>query len=127
MAEVAIMKKSKLSVRLRSSRESAGLSQIDAAKKLEISNGTLSGYERDYRDPDTRTLEKMADLYEVSVDYLLGRSDIKKEENKEDKMFAYGGFDDMSEKEMQHLWEYAEIMRERRKKMEKLYEDDDSD
>lgn len=65
----------KLGLRLRKAREMAGLSQLEAAKKLGISNGTLSGYERDYRDPDTRTLEKIANLYEVSVDWLLGLSD----------------------------------------------------
>ena len=48
---------------------------MDAANILGISNGTLSGYERNYRDPDTETLNKMANLYEVSNDWLLGKSD----------------------------------------------------
>lgn len=65
----------KLGQRLRKAREMAGLSQLEAAKKLGISNGTLSGYERDYRDPDTRMLEKIANLYEVSTDWLLGLTD----------------------------------------------------
>lgn len=62
-----------LSKRLRQARDDAGYTQIDAAKKLGISNGTLSGYERNYRDPDTDTLNEMANLYEVSVDWLLGK------------------------------------------------------
>ena len=61
--------------RLKKARENARLTQIQAAKKLGISNGTLSGYERNYRDPDTHVLEEMAKLYDVSVDYLLGRTD----------------------------------------------------
>lgn len=64
-----------LAKRLKEARENAGYKQIDAAKKLGISNGTLSGYERNYRDPDTDILNKMSDLYEVSVDWLLGKSD----------------------------------------------------
>lgn len=64
-----------LGKRLKLARQKKDLTQIDAANKLGISNGTLSGYERNYRDPDTTTLEKMAGLYEVNVDYLLGRSD----------------------------------------------------
>lgn len=64
-----------LGKRLKLSRQNKNLTQIEAANKLGISNGTLSGYERNYRDPDTTTLEKMAGLYEVNVDYLLGRSD----------------------------------------------------
>ncbi|WP_077602810.1 helix-turn-helix domain-containing protein [Oceanobacillus sojae] len=63
-----------LSQRLREAREKAGLKQIEASKLLGISNGTLSGYEREYRDPDTDTLHKMAELYSVSVDWLLGKS-----------------------------------------------------
>lgn len=61
--------------RLKKARTWKKLSQMDAAKKIGISNGTLSGYERNYRDPDTDTLYKMADLYEVSVDWLVGRTD----------------------------------------------------
>ena len=63
-----------LAKRLKEARENAGLKQIDAAKKLGISNGTLSGYERNYRDPDTDILNRMAELYDVSVDWLLGNS-----------------------------------------------------
>lgn len=44
------------------------------AAKIGITNTVLSNYERDYRDPDTETLTRLADLYEVSVDYLLGRT-----------------------------------------------------
>ncbi|TCZ76149.1 XRE family transcriptional regulator [Paenibacillus albiflavus] len=62
-----------LGKRLKQARDAKKMTQIDAAKKLGISNGTLSGYERNYRDPDTLTLEKMAALYEVKVDWLLGR------------------------------------------------------
>jgi len=60
-----------LGKRLKNERESKGWSQLFAAKKLGISNTVLSNYERDYRDPDTETLSQMADLYDVTTDYLL--------------------------------------------------------
>lgn len=66
-----------LGKRLKEARLKTKLTQIEAAKKLGISNGTLSGYERDYRDPDTAILERMASLYEVTTDYLLGISEQK--------------------------------------------------
>ena len=66
-----------LGQRLKQAREESRYTQIVAAKKLGISNGTLSGYEREYRDPDTDILNKMADLYEVSVEWLMGRSENK--------------------------------------------------
>ena len=64
-----------LGKRLKSEREKRNWSQIFVAKKIGITNTVLSNYERDYRDPDTETLKRLADLYEVSADYLLGASD----------------------------------------------------
>lgn len=61
---------STLGARLKEAREKKHLTQMEAAEKLGISNGTLSGYERNYRDPDTNTLKRMAVLYEESVDWL---------------------------------------------------------
>lgn len=64
-----------LGKRLKHARENARKTQKQVADKLGISIGTLSGYERDYRDPDTDTLNNLAELYNVSADYLLGRTD----------------------------------------------------
>ncbi|QNH44441.1 helix-turn-helix transcriptional regulator [Bacillus sp. PAMC28748] len=74
----------KLGIKLREARKKKGLKQIEAAQKLGISNGTLSGYERDYRDPDTEILKKMAELYDVSVDELLGNQ-VKSELSEKDE------------------------------------------
>lgn len=63
-----------LGKRLKQERERKGWSQLFVAEKLGITNTVLSNYERDYRDPDTGTLSKLADLYECDTDYLLGRT-----------------------------------------------------
>lgn len=70
-----------LGSRLKEAREKKRLTQVEVSKKLGISNGTLSGYERDYRDPDTETLRKLANLYEVSLDWLSGNNIIFREES----------------------------------------------
>jgi transcriptional regulator with XRE-family HTH domain len=57
--------------RLKSARTKVGMTQNVVAKKLGISFGTLSGYERNYRDPDTETLSKLAEMYGVSVSWLV--------------------------------------------------------
>ncbi|WP_368901096.1 helix-turn-helix domain-containing protein [Oceanobacillus oncorhynchi] len=77
-----------LGERLRIVRMRKKLSQIDAAKKLNISNITLSTYERGKRDPDTDTLRNMCLLYNVTADYLLGLSDLpnREESNKISKL-----------------------------------------
>ncbi|PFC19936.1 helix-turn-helix domain-containing protein [Bacillus cereus] len=71
-----------LGYRLKKERERRKWSQKFVAEKIGITNTVLSNYERDYRDPDTTTLGKIADLYEISTDELLGRSNklSKKEE-----------------------------------------------
>jgi len=74
-----------LGKRLKEARIKAGYTQIEASKKLGISNGTLSGYERNYRDPDTEILNKMSKLYDVTVDYLLGNTDKPRLETHENR------------------------------------------
>ncbi|MCY8486383.1 helix-turn-helix domain-containing protein [Bacillus atrophaeus] len=69
-----------LGKRLKEARKKAGYTQKQAAEKLKIGNNNLSNYERDYRDPDTDTLLKLSDLYNVSTDYLLGKEDVKTKE-----------------------------------------------
>ncbi|NRG47362.1 helix-turn-helix transcriptional regulator [Bacillus sp. CRN 9] len=64
-----------LGKRLKYEREKKKWSQIEVAKKIGITNSVLSNYERDYRDPDTDTLRKLSDLYEVSIDYLIRGED----------------------------------------------------
>jgi len=66
-----------LGSRLKKERELRNWSQKYVADKIGITNAVLSNYERDYRDPDTETLRKLAELYEVSVDYLLGRTNVR--------------------------------------------------
>jgi transcriptional regulator with XRE-family HTH domain len=62
---------SDLSNRLRWCRERRGWSQSDAAEKAGITNFALSKYELGKREPDARTLVRLAKLYGVSLDFLL--------------------------------------------------------
>jgi len=55
-------------------RKSRGLSQYELAERLSFSRGKLANYEQGTRQPDFETLEKLADFFDVSTDYLLGRS-----------------------------------------------------
>lgn len=60
------------SERLRALREKRGLSQAEASRRLGIVRTTYSNYEAGNRQPDNETLKKIAEFFEVSVDYLLG-------------------------------------------------------
>lgn len=55
-------------------RTSAGLTQVEMAEKLNISRSTIGMYEIGNREPDFETLEKIADFFNVDIDYLLGRT-----------------------------------------------------
>lgn len=58
---------------LKDLRKKKGVTQIQLAKNLEISNGTIGNWEINARQPDHDMLVKIADYFSVSVDYLLGR------------------------------------------------------
>lgn len=60
--------------RLKLLRDELGLTQQQLGEKLNVSDATINRYERGQRNPDPDTLNFFADLFEVSVDYLLGRS-----------------------------------------------------
>lgn len=60
-------------LRLRELRGEKGLTLIDVSSFLGLTPQVLSRYERGDREPDLNTLIMLANYYEVSIDYLLGR------------------------------------------------------
>ena len=62
---------------IRSLRIDRGLTQKQVAQHLGISQNTYSQYEIGVLNYPVDALLKLADLYEVSVDYLLGRTAVK--------------------------------------------------
>lgn len=62
--------------RLAELRQKKGLSQYEFAEKIGFSRGQVGNYEQGRREPDYETLNKIANFFKVSVDYLLGRGDI---------------------------------------------------
>ena len=62
--------------RIRDLREDADLNQTELAKLLGMSQTGYSKYETGENDIPVAILEKLADIYHTSVDYLLGRTDI---------------------------------------------------
>ena len=63
------------SIRLTALRKEKKLLQADVANKIGIARATYGAYEQGNRQPDFDTLERIADYFEVSTDYLLGRTD----------------------------------------------------
>lgn len=65
----------KLDERIRTLRKEKSLKQEEAAKLCDISLMSFCRYERGEREPSASVLWQMADLFGVSVDYLIGRTD----------------------------------------------------
>lgn len=66
---------SNLKERLKELRLAKQLKQNEFAKHLDISDRTVRHYENGDREPDIDKLIEIADFFEVSLDYLVGRSD----------------------------------------------------
>lgn len=75
--------------RLKYLREEKNMLQEDLAKVLDVSQKTISNYETGERDMSTETLTKLSEYFNVTTDYLLGKSDIRKPEDKIKEEFTY--------------------------------------
>lgn len=64
-----------VAIRLRAAREAKHLTQVQVKNFSNINNKTLSGYEKGVSEPDIDTLITLANLYETSIDYLVGNTD----------------------------------------------------
>lgn len=61
------------SIRLKELRQSRNLSQKELSEILKVSTGTVENWEVGLREPDFQMLIKIADMFNVSCDYLLDR------------------------------------------------------
>lgn len=104
------------SERLKKLRKQAQLTQVDVAEKLEISQPAYASWERGVKKPTQENLVKIAQILNVSVDYLVGNS-VKTEDELDNiellfRMNSKGMTDE--EKEIFRK-ELIEFMEERRK------------
>jgi len=63
--------------RIKALRVSKPISAIDLAKALNISESAIRMYESGRAMPSAETMLRLADVFDVPVDYLLGRTDIQ--------------------------------------------------
>lgn len=68
-------------MRLRDLREDNDLKQADIAKILNVKQNTYSQYENEKREIPLELIWKLADYYDTSIDYLVGRTNNPKRNN----------------------------------------------
>lgn len=103
-----------LGKRLKVARLNKGLTQEEAAKHLGITFQALSNYERDVRDPDTKLLKSMAELYGVSADALL---QIKSDSI--ETIAAHHDSEEWTEEELAEIERFKEFVRMKRQQRKK--------
>ncbi len=87
-------------------RKNGGMTRKELAIALSITYDALSKYETDERQIDHDLLVKIADLFDITTDYILGRQT----ELVEEEGLFYG----LSEEEKEHIREQAEFYRYRK-------------
>lgn len=102
-----------LGQRIRLMREELDMSQLDLAKKLNIGNSTLSQYESGKRIPSDEIKIKLAELFNVSIDYLLGITNIRKPSSGKINTKAYHNldFDGLSDEDIKKVEDYVEFIK----------------
>ncbi|MBS3885582.1 MAG: helix-turn-helix transcriptional regulator [Dethiobacter sp.] len=100
-----------LARRLEESRIEKKMTKKEVADALQIDQSTYGKYELGKREPDAATLLKLADLFEVSVDYILGRTDIK---TPVETIAAHHDGEDWTDEELEDIENFKEFVRMRR-------------
>lgn len=76
--------------RLKELRLEKGLLQADIAKIINKSERTVGFYESGERDMNTDTLAKLSEFFDVTIDYLLGKSNVRNPDKEAQEFyFAY--------------------------------------
>ena len=97
-------------------RKSKYLTQKDLADLLNIDQTTVSHWERGKSTPDTLNLLKLANLFNVTLDYLTGRDENKKSkiELNYDKIVEYAAVKGLMPEDIKNLIDFAVSIREKR-------------
>jgi len=99
--------------RLRQLREEKGLNQLELSSILKVSNSTLSLYESGNRKPDYEILINLAIFFDVSSDYLLGISNIRKPVKDNSQTYISLDISGLPEEAVKQISDYAEFIKDK--------------
>jgi transcriptional regulator with XRE-family HTH domain len=92
------------------------MTKKEVAELLRIDQSTYGKYELGKREPDAEMLQRLADIYRTSVDYLLGRTNIKQPI---ETIAAHHDGEDWTPEELEDIEKFKEFVRIRRQQQEK--------
>lgn len=109
-------------IRLKELREDKGLSQGKLGKQIGVAQSTVGMWENGTNKPENSKLVALANFFNVSTDYLLGKTNVKNapadDETDEDKIkFALFGGDaeEITDEMFEDVKRYAQFLKERNK------------
>lgn len=97
-------------LRLKQLRLDIGKTQEELAKILDLPRVTYANYESGRREPDNNTLSKLADYFKVSVDYLLGRTNLK---NYSEDILAFDSTEGLTQEDLDLVHQMIENLRKK--------------
>lgn len=94
--------------RIKEFRQQAGMKQQELADVLSVKQTTVSGWEVGRREPDFDSLKRMADIFNCSIDELLGQKEkpVVKDDGLSQKL------EKLSDRNLQRLEDYIDILLE---------------
>lgn len=105
--------------RLKELRTEGKLTQEQLGEKINVTKVSISGYESGNRKPDIETLQRIADFFNVSVDFLLGKTDQRDGVESTGGRAYYGGGSDWTEEEKAAADAFIEMLRARKRQEKK--------
>ncbi len=102
--------------RLKFLREEKGLYQSDIAKILGISNSAVGFYENEKRDMSPEVIIKLANYFDVTTDYLLGKTD-KRNYDKDEQEFRFAYHKEMEGLTDEEISDALRFYKEMKKKV----------
>lgn len=115
--------------RIKLLREATELTQAELAKRVNKGESTVRMWELGKSEPDNETLKILADLFNVSADYLLGRDEksppaeqesLKVPDSLKPYQFAFfEGMDGLSEESVKDILKYVDYVKSRENKEKK--------
>lgn len=109
--------------RIKKLREEFNYTQQDLANKLNSSKSVIGLYESETRKPSLEVLVKLSEIFNCSIDYLLGKSDIRNSENNADDLldlakvgFTKENYNPPTEKQKEQIRTIIETILEDNKK-----------
>lgn len=98
---------------LKKIRNENNLTQSDLAKKLGYTRTTISAWETGRNEPSYSDLVKISDIFEISLDFLLGITDVK-EKSLDTVKFAFAnvGTEGLQDEDIEDINRYIEMRKQ---------------